>query len=422
MRLVVTGAAGYIGARMVAAARARGHEVIAASRRRPDGGEAGWILFDLGSKETLQLPAGTDALIHLAANTQASSALDCESEINAARSIQESTVAAGAKFIFVSSQSARADAPTLYGRTKWKIEEAVRSTAWIVRPGQVYGGVPNGLFGTLVQSVRRMKLLPAFIPAPYVQPIHVDDLVEAILRIVERQDEAPRISCLAAATPVSFNEFLAEIGRVRIRRRRIFVPVPIAFLNVVMRILGEKRVERLGIKRLSSLFDLRVMKTAADLERLGLTLRALEAGMHPSGNDRRRRLLREARSLMRYLTGKMPTGSLARRYIRAVEALRGGDPLNLPKIFLGAPLLLAVIDGRSLLAGSELEWRLDAATTLLEATPREAPHFLGRPGAGTFMGGGLAIGWALLGEIFWRIPRVAAYPILSRIVARADDR
>jgi len=36
----------------------------------------------------------------------------------------------------------------------------------------------RGLFGTLVKVVRRLPLLPTFLPAPKIQPIHVDDLAE----------------------------------------------------------------------------------------------------------------------------------------------------------------------------------------------------------------------------------------------------
>lgn len=73
MRVLITGASGFIGGYAVREAVARGHRVLALSRSRPAAvpGETSsieWLLHDLGSSESPKLAGlGIDAVIHLAA-------------------------------------------------------------------------------------------------------------------------------------------------------------------------------------------------------------------------------------------------------------------------------------------------------------------------------------------------------------------
>ena len=422
MKIVVTGATGYIGARLTSLALKRGHEVVIASRLRPSSSSP-WLSFDLSSAYSISLPTRLDAVVHLAANTQHADGLEAEREVAAAKKIIQSAQEVGAKFIFVSSQTARADAPTAYGRTKWRIEQEVLfAGGWVVRPGQVYGGPLRGLFGTLAQTVRQLPLLPAFMPAPQVQPIHVDDLAEGLLRMVERGDIPPAVYCLAAPEPVSFAQFLGKIAQSRLRCWRGFVPVPVVFINA----LGEKLRTRLGLERLRSLFDLPVMATATDLKQLGLTLRPLRSGMHPSGNDRRRCLLREGRALLTYVGKGSPSSVVLRRYVRATVSLRSGRALWLPHTLLNYPILLSLIDEASWTdksAGEEFSWRLDAATVLVEATPAGAQRFLGLGGApNNFVRGFSGITCAVLSEAGWRTLRMLLTPIAQLALSRSFGR
>lgn len=421
MNVVITGASGYIGNRLTSLAIERGHDVVMASRHQKALSRTSLLHFDLASSEVIDLPAGTDVVVHLAANTTESHALDEVAEVVAAQRLIKATHKTGAKFIFVSSQTARVDAPTAYGRIKWHIEQEVMAVGgWVVRPGQVYGGELRGLYGTLVKLVQKMSLLPAFLPAPKVQPIHVDDLAEGLLRVAERGDTKSGVYCLASPEPISFSAFLAEIAKTRLRCRRVFVPVPIVFINLFVALLGEGWRTRFGLDRLRSLFDLPVMTTETDLGQLGVSLRPLVAGLHPSGDDRRRRLLLEGKALLAYVLKEQPSNSLLRIYVRAVEGSRGGRAFGLPGIFLSYPILLSLLDKRSwpdATVGREFVWRMDAATMLAEATPTGVGRFLSsgqRQGPLTSI---LLIANAIAGEAFWRLVRVFVSPMLRYSLA-----
>lgn len=422
MKIVVTGATGYIGDRLTRLAQMRGYDVVAATRRRPTYPGGPWISYDLSTVSSIALPSGTNAVIHMAANTSSAPDISEECEVRSARALIAATTGSNTKFIFVSSQTARSDAPTAYGRIKWRIEQEVLAAGgWVVRPGQVYGANERGLFGTLVGIVRSMPLLPAFLPSPEVQPIHVDDLADALLRIAEREDIPPCTLCLASAEPISFAHFLSVMARCRVRRKRWFIPVPVIFLKMSGAIIGSHMRTRIGLDRLDSLFGLTLMDTAADLMRLNLSLRALPSGMHRSGNGIRRSLLSEGCALLTYLLRVRPGSSLLRRYVRVVEQLRGGVPLELPALILKLPIFVALLESsidKSASRYTELVWRLDSATTLAEATTYGANRFLG---VGRKCGPLFSILWiagAVVAEIFWRILGAASLLLLQRWLNR----
>ncbi len=416
MRLVITGATGYIGERLALTAMKHGHEVIAATRRRPVAASMSWLPFDLASTSAIVFPPNVHAVIHLAADTSLDTGENDRQETDAARLLIAAARQARVRFVFVSSQTARPDAPTAYGRTKWRIEQDVLAAGgWVVRPGQVYGGPERALFGVLAAIVRQQLLLPAFFPAPHIQPIHVDDLAIGLLDIVERDSLVPGVLCLASPQPVSFTRFLRTVAVVRLRRRRWFVPVPVAAVNLVRAVIGPRLSRQTGLERLSSLFDLPRMDSAADIAMLGLTLRPLQCGMHRSGNARRRGLLDEGRALLAYVLKDGPGMDLLRRYVRMVETVRNGLPLELPALLRRWPVMLALLDDRSFARaanGEEFAWRLDAASLLAEASVQGASRFLGigRGHASGAVAGAFHIGCAVLSELAWRVLRVVSLP------------
>src|SRR5450830_457038 len=257
MKLAITGANGYIGTQLVARAKLQGHAVALLTRRSSAPPIDEWMHFDLSQQASIVLPADVNVVVHLATNPALSSAAECEAEIASVERLLDAAERCAAKFIFVSSQTAREDAPTLYGKCKWTIERKVlQRGGFIVRPGQVYGGAEQGLFGVLVALVRRLPILPAFVPAPVVQPVHVDDLAIALLRVAQRSESEPKIFSIAAAEPVTFTRFLSAIAAERLRRHRFFLPLPSHLIHFMIAVLGVERSQRIGIYRLKSLFDL----------------------------------------------------------------------------------------------------------------------------------------------------------------------
>lgn len=422
MNILITGTTGYIGTRLSLLSQKRNYTVYAASRNKPFFLHNGWFSYDLSSNKSFNLPKGINVVVHLAAKTNSDNCnyiKECDAEIISASNLIASARVIGARFIFVSSQTARPDAPTSYGRNKWKIEqEVLASGGWVVRPGQVYGGELRGLFGVLANFVKRSPLLPAFIPEPHVQPIHVDDLSEAILRIAERDNISPGVYCLGATVPVKFSIFLGEMAKSRLHLWRLFIPVPVFIINTLVKTLGD----RFGLERLTSLFNLADMDTRYSLNALDLELRPLRSGMHSSGTCRRRDLLFEGRSLLYYLLKKRPGIALLRRYVLTIEHLRNGYSLGLPSIYIHFPFFLSLLNSPSWLDKSieaEFIWRLDAATVLAETTPVGALRFLGLSDNCGLFCSLFTISTSVISELFWRLLTWVLLPIRDLITVHA---
>ena len=411
MKLFVTGATGYIGDRLARAALAKGHEVVAACRRRPEL-PLTWIPYELTSPAEIPIPRGVDAVVHLAAITNLE-AMDPDTELEAARRLLAAARHVGARFLFVSSQTAREDAPTAYGRCKWIIEQEVLAAGGLVlRPGQVYGGPERALFGMLMDSVRRMPVIPAFLPAPRVQPVHVDDLAAALLSAAGAREIISTVLCIGAIEPVSFTYFLRCIAAGRLRRFRPAVPVP----AVLIPIAGVLAPRHAAIAQLKSLFALPPMRTEADLKRLGIVLRSLQSGMTRSGDTRRRELIREGRVFLVYVLKTRPSRAVLRRYVRAVESLRDGRALPLPGSVLHMPLGMLLLDTRATRSaprGEEFFWRLHAAVAISEASVQGAARFLA-VGEAT---GTLSAAWRMMRagsqELVARVLRCGITPVLK---------
>ena len=421
MKIVVTGATGYIGDRFVKQAHALGYDIIALCRRFPELRGCHWIPYDLSSSQGPVLPLDTDVVLHLATSKSSNEQQNSAKDILAAALLITSVQSVSAKLIFLSSQTARPDAPTAYGRTKWRIEQLVLAVGGcVVRPGQVYGGKPRGLFGELLNTVRHLPILPSFLPAPKVQPIHVDDLSLGLLRIVERLDICRGVVCLGSIEPVTFTEFLSAIARVRLRLSRYFVPMPSFVVAVGIRLAGKQS----RLERLRSLFDLPRMATESDLRNLGLLLRPLDSGMHRAGDDKKRDLLIEGRALLSYVLKRQPGSTALRSYVRSIESLRVGKAIELPKSFVQWPVLLAIIDGGYPLATSwskEFVWRLNSATVLAEATTFGAQRFLGLGGPSGFVVSLFGIIRAILSEAGWRILSLVLAPATRVMLPRTWD-
>ena len=420
MKILVTGARGYIGSRFISCALTNGHKIVEASREQR-GAATQWWPFDLNRSSTHALPEGIDAVIHLAANTT-NEEIDEQVEVAAAKNLITKADVVDAKFIFVSSQAAREEAPTSYGRIKWRIEqEVLAASGVVVRLGQVYGGPEMGLFGSLLCSIRRSFILPAFIPSPLVQPIHIEDSVEGLLNLVVGKGTRSGVYCLASPVPITFTKFIQSMARNRARVLRFYVPIPVILIRAFIIIVGSKFTTKLGLHRLISLFELPVMDTTMDLDDIGLQLRTLTSGMQRSGSDRRRRLIHEGSALLAYLLKEKPNSRLVRRYVRMVEMLRSGTPLNITPWLLNLPICLALLDTPADCESptrNEFRWRLDAATVIAEASTQGAARFLGPTRSTRQLLAITRLTIAVISELAWRMLRFIFPSLLRRLVKR----
>ena len=224
MRILLTGATGFIGHALAQALLRRGHELVCAVREphRLDLGEAGrWraIACDLS-----QVPQaawwrphleGIDVVVNsvgIIRETpgQTFDALHHQAPAALFRACAESGVRA---VVQVSALGADATATSRYHRSKRAADEVLRGLGLrgaIVQPSLVYGveGASAGLFNTLAAAP--LLAMPRS-GAMQVQPVHVDDVVEGIVRLVEAPPAPLETITFSGPRPMSMRDYLRAL-------------------------------------------------------------------------------------------------------------------------------------------------------------------------------------------------------------------
>jgi NADH dehydrogenase len=402
-RVLITGASGYIGDRLVAAARERGHDVVAGVREvrsAVSGAGLEWRKFDLrdGAEAAVR---GVDAVIHLAAVLNPngrSSGPTADVNVTGARALLQAARREGVRrFVFISSQSAAADSPTRYGQSKFEIEQLLTGPGeCAVRTGLVCGGPPRGLYGTLLRLCRRSALLPMLRPGAPVHPVHVDDVCDSLLSLIECEVEPPRLVRIGTTGSVRFGDFVRRLAWQRLGRRVRLVPVPTTPLLWLARVASRiPSLPAISRERILGLAALRPMEPSIPVIAGARPLRDVDRALALEG--RRRRLLAEGATLMRYVAAKHASRGATRRYVRAVQASDDAEPMDFGVLVQAWPSLLRLSEPIGGPPASRLSKRLALATRIVEMTPRAAPLFHAY-GDRTRLWGWLGLLWLLAVE------------------------
>lgn len=379
--LIVTGGGGYLGRGLIAAAMAEGRSVTVLGRgagRLPAGVRLlPWCLGEHLPPSCLDpaLPPRHQALVHLAHDWRKRATGD-ERNLTGSLLIRDGARALElGRTVFVSSQSARADAPNVYGRTKWAIERLFDGPGELsLRVGLVYGGPPMAMYG-LMRRLSQLPILPMVAPSTPVQPIHHDEVARGIMLGVDGRLSG--VIGLAGAEPVAFGSVLRTLAVYTEGRSPWIVPIPLRLAlfgcAAVNAVPFGPRVDR---ERVLGLAGTRPMSTQADLDRLGLRVLPIAQGFLDEPATRRA-LLAEGRTLTRYVLRTQPGGELVRRYVRALTRAGAMSPLALPRAVRSVPGLLRFVE--PLDRDAPLARRLALAARIAEASPTGEAAF-GRRG------------------------------------------
>ena len=187
MRLAVTGATGFVGGHLLDAAATSGHSVAALARRpQPPRTGVEWIAGSLDDRAALeQLVTGADAVIHIAGVVNAPDAAGFEAGnvIGTGAVLAAAEKAGIARFVHVSSLSAREASSSHYGASKARSEALVSASPLatvIVRPPAIYGPGDRELLEMFKMAARGFVLLP---PAGRLSLLHAADLARLLVAL-----------------------------------------------------------------------------------------------------------------------------------------------------------------------------------------------------------------------------------------------
>ena len=278
MKLLVTGATGFIGSHVVLGARAWGHEVVAAGlartpaecRRlkvlREEGVEVrqGPLLDEV---YTADLVRGCDAVIHLAAAQHEANVPDSyfrDVNVEATRQLLAGSAAANVtRFVYGSTIGVYGSAPpgaitedaatrpvNIYGKTKLEAEKVVleytgRLGVTIIRISETYGP----------EDERLLKLFRAIDAGAFVMigkgdnehhPIHVHDLVRGILSALTNPAALGQTFLLAGPKSLTTKTMAIEIAAALGRKLPVWT-LPM-WPAVVLAVIAEAVVKPFGLQ------------------------------------------------------------------------------------------------------------------------------------------------------------------------------
>jgi uncharacterized protein YbjT (DUF2867 family) len=236
MRILLTGASGFIGHNLLRALLAQGHHVVCAVRRAQTSADPrlSFIHADF-AKDTdksawLARLYGIDAVINTVGIFRESGAQTFHRlHTDTPRALFAACAEARVRLVIqLSALGADRDADTRYHLSKKAADDYLATLpvrACIVQPSLVYG--PGGASARVFKALASMPFTVRFGDAPQlVQPIHIDDLVAALLGLLAQPpagDGATRVP-LVGPHALPFTDYLAALrsamgmGRLRVLR------------------------------------------------------------------------------------------------------------------------------------------------------------------------------------------------------------
>jgi uncharacterized protein YbjT (DUF2867 family) len=222
VQVLIVGASGFIGGRLARAFQAAGHEVICASRSSIDSKVCRRQLrldyTRLPEPEALrQALAGVDVVINAVGILRNHGTQTFEALHDAGpRALFSACAAAGVRRVIqISALGAEDQAIAEYHRSKYAADRHLMSLPvdWIVvRPSLVYG--PGGTSARMFNQLASLPVQP--LPGgghQRVQPIHVDELVEAILKLAQTPEPQRRVMVAVGPWPLTLRDFLRDLRR-----------------------------------------------------------------------------------------------------------------------------------------------------------------------------------------------------------------
>ena len=241
LKLLITGASGFIGKHLLAELLKHDFDILAAVRSLADSPCPTFVLGKIDGKTNWSdAAAGCEAVIHLAAYAHVTNPAKIDKAIlhetnveGTARLAQEAAKAGVKHFIFISSIGAMADASnkalcadatctptTFYGQSKLMAEKELKSIAgkhgmeWtIIRPPLVYGPGNPGNMQRLLKLIRSGMPLPLASARNRRSFIYVENLVDVIVACLGNPKAFGKTYLPSDGEDVSTPELIRKIAK-----------------------------------------------------------------------------------------------------------------------------------------------------------------------------------------------------------------
>lgn len=273
MRVLVTGASGFVGTEVVKNLKLQNFEVLVANRRASKSeADASYIVGDLGPDSNWhEALKGCDVVIHLAARVHVmnDSAVEPLAEFRKANVegtlnlAMQAATAGVRRFVFISSvkvngerteidrpftENDAANPQDAYGISKYEAEQGLLLIAQqtgmevvIIRPPLVYGPGVKANFASLMQVVKRRIPLPLGAINNKRSFVYVGNLVSLVLRCIDHPAAPNQVFLVSDGCDLSTTELLRECALALGVKARL-LPVPQSLIEACAAMLGKRDV------------------------------------------------------------------------------------------------------------------------------------------------------------------------------------
>jgi uncharacterized protein YbjT (DUF2867 family) len=250
MKILLTGATGFIGRRLAEALLAQGHTLRCVSRAPPAGvqtaGALTWVRVDyaqaLSATQWTEAVRDCDAVINAVGILRSHGSYTFDSVHGKAPCalFEAARIAGVSRIIQISALGADAGAASAYHLSKKVADDALRALGVpysIVQPSLVFG--PEGASARFFMATASLPVIPlAGLDDSLIQPVHIDDLVQAVLTlIVLPAEDMPPLLAAVGPQPLSLRAYYQALrATLRLPRRAHYLPMPLALVRAAARV------------------------------------------------------------------------------------------------------------------------------------------------------------------------------------------
>ncbi|MFC7019821.1 MULTISPECIES: NAD(P)H-binding protein [Haloarcula] len=231
MRVLVTGATGFVGSHLVPALREVGHEVVALVRDPAtyDGPAGVEVVQGDVLDPDLALPS-VDAAYYLVHSMGAGEDFE-ERDRRAARNFVAAADAAGIdRIVYLGGLGHEEDDLSDHLRSRREVERLLATGAadlTVLRAAIIIGD-GSASFQVIRQLARRLPVMvtPSWVRTDC-QPIYVDDVVAYLVGVLETPETAGRTFEIGGPDVLTYEEILLQTAEILFDRHPVIVPVPV---------------------------------------------------------------------------------------------------------------------------------------------------------------------------------------------------
>jgi uncharacterized protein YbjT (DUF2867 family) len=243
VRVLVTGATGFVGPAVANAIADAGHEVRVLERRQGDWEKAGIrcdsaVQGDMTDPESLRLAVrGREVVVHLVAIRQGGRDAFQRVMVGGTRNLLAACDAGVQRFVLMSALGTSEETKDLvpYFEAKWTQEQDVKASGLehvIFRPSVIFGR-DGGILPTFMKLARLAPVTGIVGSGKQrIQPIWIDDVAAHFAAAIDKAEAADRTFELGGPDVVSWDELWERIRAVLGIRRRPTMHLPTSLMRI----------------------------------------------------------------------------------------------------------------------------------------------------------------------------------------------